>query len=128
MKARPVKLGTDGYVECPIAEATDVQIHIPSPAGLQTLPFILKGSRKDTGCWTWNGDTEKPTLRPSIKVQSGHFAGANSCWCEYYRQHPDETPFFTCYQCHTWINDGKAQFLDDCSHEFRGQTLDLLDV
>lgn len=30
--------------------------------------------------------------------------------------------------CHTWINDGKVQFLSDCSHEFAGQTLDLLDV
>jgi hypothetical protein len=30
--------------------------------------------------------------------------------------------------CHTWINDGKVQFLGDCTHEFAGQTLDLLDV
>lgn len=30
--------------------------------------------------------------------------------------------------CHTWITDGKAIFLNDCTHEFAGQTLDLLNV
>jgi len=32
------------------------------------------------------------------------------------------------YRCHTWVNNGQAQFLDDCTHELRGQTVDMLEV
>lgn len=31
-------------------------------------------------------------------------------------------------RCHTWINDGQAQYLEDSTHEFAGKTLDLLEV
>ena len=30
--------------------------------------------------------------------------------------------------CHSFVNDGQVQFLDDCTHELAGQTLLLLDV
>ena len=32
------------------------------------LPVITSGRREGTNRWTWNGDLEKPTLRPSIKT------------------------------------------------------------
>ncbi|RYD61732.1 MAG: hypothetical protein EOP84_35380 [Verrucomicrobiaceae bacterium] len=64
----------------------------------------MNGTREGTGNWTWNGDTEKPTLKPSVLTWNGT------------------------ERCHTWITDGQAIFLDDCSHEFAGQTLDLLEV
>lgn len=106
MKAKPVKLiYGEGYVEAPIAEATHVKLNFPGPVGLLILPVILKGTRDGTNCWTWNGDTEKPTLRPSVLTKIGERV-----------------------RCHTWVNDGKAQFLDDCSHELRGQTVDMLEV
>lgn len=105
MKAKPVKIiQGQGYVETSIAEATHVTINIPGPSGELTLPFILKGKREGTGCWTWNGDIEAPTLRPSVLTKGSHFI------------------------CHSWVNDGKVKFLSDCSHEYAGQTLDLLDV
>jgi hypothetical protein len=93
---------------------------------------MIKGTRQGTGKWTWNGDMEKPDFKPSLLTQSGHFAPqfkeGDSCWCTYNKEHPNETPSFHCYRCHTWINDGKVIFLDDCSHELKGQTLDLIDV
>jgi hypothetical protein len=33
-----------------------------------------------------------------------------------------------CECCHTFVNDGRVHFLSGCTHEFAGQTLDLLDV
>lgn len=131
MKARPVKLNGYGYEECPIEEATHVEIHIVGPSEIRHIPIILKGDRKDTGCWTWNGDIEKPTLKPSILTKSGHFDENNKgkgCWCDYNKEHPEDPAPFTCFLCHTWINEGRVIFLDDCSHEFKGQILDLLDV
>jgi len=96
------------------------------------IPVMLHGNRDGTGKWSWNGDIDKPTLRPSLLVQSGHYAPNfkqdDSCWCKYYKDHPDETPVFNCFRCHTWINDGKAQFLPDSTHEHSGKTLDLIDL
>ena len=107
MKAVPVKIvqGT-GPVSCGVDECTHAMIHIPSRTFPECFPVILKGKQAGTGCWTWNGDTEKPTLRPSVLT----------------RNH-DES-----FRCHSWVNDGLAQFLGDCSHSMAGQTVDLLNV
>lgn len=100
--AKPVRLiYGQGYEPCPIEEATHLTIDIPGPVGRLTLPVMLKGRREGTGCWTWNGSTTAPTLRPSLKT-TGHD-----------------------YLCHTWITDGHAQYLDECSHDLRGQTAPL---
>jgi hypothetical protein len=105
MKAKPVKLlPGEGYIECLISEATHITLNFPGPVGLLTLPIIIRGTRDGTNCWTWNGSIETPTLKPSILTTNHEF------------------------RCHTWITNGKACFLDDTSHDLRGQTLDLLDV
>jgi len=66
------------------------------------LPVITSGSRDKTGAWTWNGDIEKPTLRPSIKTT--HSGGKIS---------------------HLWLNDGICQHLGDSTDGLAGQTLPL---
>lgn len=100
--AKPVRLVYgQGYEPCQIDEATHVTLNIPGPTGRLTLPVIRSGTRDGTGCWTWNGSTTAPTLRPSV-LTTGHD-----------------------YRCHSWINDGAAQFLDDCSHELKGTTVAL---
>ena len=30
--------------------------------------------------------------------------------------------------CHSFVTDGRIQYLDDCTHELRGQTIDLPDI
>lgn len=110
MKAKPVNLKDGVYVPCKPEEATHVKLNMPGPMPYRMIPVIFKGTRQGTNCWSWNGDTEKPTLKPSIKTWDG------------VRTKPGVTV------CHTWVNDGKVQFLDDCTHELAGQTLDLLDV
>ena len=105
MKAKPVMIVPgEGYVQCPIEEATHVTLNIPGPTGLLTLPVITRGSRDNTGCWTWNSSTEKPTLKPSVLTKGHNF------------------------RCHSWINDGQAIFLSDCSHDYANSTHDLLEV
>lgn len=109
MKALPcVIIPGSGYVPCSVDKATHVTLNLPGPTGRLTLPVILKGKREGTGCWTWNGDTESPTLRPSVLT----------------RGHNDEGDF----RCHSWINDGHAQFLEDCSHDMKASVVPLLDV
>lgn len=62
--------------------------------------------------WTWNGDLEHPTFTPSVLVHA----------------HPtlnDEGQQVMTPQCHSFVTDGRIQFLDDCTHELAGQTVDL---
>ena len=116
MKAQPCKLVSDkGYQSCSIEEATHLTIDIPGPSGRKTLPFQIRGRREGTGNWTWNGDTEKPTLRPSILTQGTVYNGGE----------PADKINWPAFRCHTWITDGTAQYLDDCSHELRGATIEL---
>lgn len=104
-KALPVKLSdTTGYIECGIEEATHITLNIPGPTGMLTLPVITKGTRDGTNYWSWNGDIYKPTIKPSVLTQHHLFT------------------------CHSFINDGKVQFLSDCSHDLVNQTLDLKDI
>ncbi len=101
MLAKPVHLVGGRYVQCTAEEATHVTLNIPGPTGRLTLPVIVKGVRAGTGCWTWNGSATAPTLRPSVLTE-GHG-----------------------YRCHSWINDGEVQYLQDCSHDLRGQVVAL---
>lgn len=60
--------------------------------------------------WKFNGDYYKPTFRPSM------------LW----KPHDDKSKL-TGEVCHSWVTNGKIQFLGDCTHELKGQTVDLLD-
>lgn len=142
MKAKAYKWDGKAYVPCLPADVTHLAFQTPLFSGQSSyhmLRVILKGNRDEarqkfnTPVWTWNGSIDKPTLRPSVLSRSGHFinpsfdATKDECWCSYNRDHPDDQ-HFCCYLDHTWITDGQVKFLDDCSHELKGQTLDLLDV
>lgn len=79
--------------------------------------------------WTFNGNQEKPTFRASMLVKSGHYAGGDSsgeCWCTFEKRRGKPAPF-ECTLCHSYVTDGRIEFLSDCSHDLRGQTVDLPD-
>lgn len=117
MKAKPIKMvpnppeiGGSAITTCLIEEATHIELRLPCDPGGRTtiLPIQLKGTRKGTPNWTWNGDIEKPTLKPSILIES-QYAGIG-------------------YRSHSWVNDGKVKYLNDCTHELKNKTVDLLDI
>lgn len=92
-----------------------------------SLP-VGEGSRPR---WGFNGNIDKPTFTPSVLVRSGHYAshydGKRGCWCEWNKQHPEEAAF-DCYVCHSFVTDGRIQFLNDCTHALAGQTVDLPEI
>lgn len=78
--------------------------------------------------WYFNGDEENPTFTPSLMVQSGHYLDGHKgdhCWCTYNKEHPESPTSFTCYRCHSYVIDGRIQFLPDSTHDLSGQTVDL---
>jgi hypothetical protein len=80
--------------------------------------------------WQWNESLERPTLSPSVLVRTGHYwpAHKGDCWCDYNRNHPDAPAPFECTVCHSFVTDGRIQFLGDCTHKLAGQTVDLPEV
>lgn len=109
MKAKPLKRENNEWIKCSAENATHIELRIPSPIRSVTLPVQLKGTRGGTKNWTWNGDTEQPTLKPSV---------LNRTYCD------DSVDIV----CHSFITDGKVQFLNDCTHANKGKTLELEDV
>lgn len=79
-------------------------------------------STNPAGGWKWNGDSDKPTLSPSVLVRGTkpmtdeeHAAAMRGEGCP--------TPVPTV--CHSFVTDGRIQFLGDCTHALAGQTVDL---
>lgn len=54
--------------------------------------------------WKFNGDYERPTFTPSLLIQ-----------------YADQKI------CHSFVTDGKIQYLSDCTHELAGQTVEIPD-
>lgn len=57
--------------------------------------------------WQFNGDLNNPTVSPSVKVTMP-YKGVD-------------------YICHSFINNGEIQYLNDCHHQLAGQTVKLKD-
>lgn len=62
--------------------------------------------------WGFNGDLDRPTFTPSLLWQTSRWDGQQA------RPHT----------CHSFVKDGRIQFLGDCTHALAGQTVDLLDI
>jgi hypothetical protein len=79
-----------------------------SNPSIHTHLFFCPGCKQGHGFsvppHTYNNDPDKPTVRASLLV--GGNGGAK-------------------YRCHSYITDGKIQFLDDCTHDLKGQTVEL---
>jgi len=69
-------------------------------------PFALANGAS----WDFNGDLDRPTFSPSILTRIDF---------------TDPSKSFT---CHSFVRDGKIEFLDDCTHTLAGHTVDLPDV
>jgi len=106
MKAKPLRLTDCGFVGCEPSEATHLKLCLPGPIPNRIIPVMIGGTRAGTGNWTWNGCVDKPTVRPSILTTGGEGD----------------------HRCHSWVNDGVVQFLEDCSHDLAGKSVDLLDI
>lgn len=71
--------------------------------------------------WTWNGDRDRPTLSPSIRVRGKRRLTDD----EYHRIVAGEQVDVPDRTCHSFVRDGRIEFLGDCTHELAGQTVDI---
>lgn len=83
--------------------------------------------------WKFNGNYDAPTFTPSVLVTSGcktpqHKPG-DSCWCTWNAEAVAaglEPSAFACSRCHSFVTDGRIQFLTDSTHKLAGQTVPLV--
>ena len=75
--------------------------------------------------WGFNDNVEKPTFSPSLLVQYDMWEPPVTPEnMEQWKAAPwQQTKVH--YVCHSFINDGKIQFLTDCTHKLAGQTVDI---
>jgi len=77
--------------------------------------------------WGWNGDADKPTFTPSVLVRSNRWdppVTADNLG-EWERSPWPQSQVVRI--CHSFVVDGRIQFLGDCTHALAGQTVDLPD-
>ncbi len=68
-------------------------------------PFAAGGPPGIHPQWEWNGSFDKPTFTPSLLCN---------------QDDPKS-------RCHSFVTNGQIQFLPDCWHALKGQTVDLPD-
>jgi hypothetical protein len=56
--------------------------------------------------WTWNGSMDRPTFTPSLVCNPQDEPGKG-------------------HRCHSFVTDGRIQFLEDCYHALKGQTVEI---
>jgi hypothetical protein len=66
--------------------------------------------------WSFDGNFQRPTFSPSLNMR------VNTPDMKEYQPDVGSTV------CHCFIREGKIQFLGDCTHALRGQTVDMPDV
>jgi hypothetical protein len=79
--------------------------------------------------WGYNDNPNAPTFTPSVLVRSGHYVPGQEdkgCWCTF-EERTGQTSSFKCSVCHSFVTDGRIQFLGDCTHALAGKTVDLPD-
>lgn len=79
------------------------------------------------GCkptWTFNGDVYKPTFRASLLVRYTKRLTEE----EHTRIMAGEKVTPVDMVCHSFVTDGKIEFLSDCTHALAGQTVELPDI
>lgn len=74
--------------------------------------------------WSWNGSLDRPTLAPSILVQ-GTVPITDS---ERDRILAGEKIEPRALVCHSFVRDGRIEYLGDCTHALKGQTVDLPEI
>lgn len=71
--------------------------------------------------WDFNGDYDRPTFSPSVLVKGKRRLTDE----EYLRIRAGEKVEVPDTACHSFVRDGRIEFLGDCTHALAGQTVPL---
>jgi hypothetical protein len=78
--------------------------------------------------WTWNGDTERPTFSPSVLVRGSEMTAEGHAMLERRESPPDGRYPSRATVCHSFVQEGRIQYLSDSTHALAGRTVPLEDL
>ncbi len=79
--------------------------------------------------WEWNGDAGRPTFRPSVLVRFQRWVpSAETPEVDEKIRSGEIVQTKVDAVCHSFVTEGRIQFLGDCTHALAGQTVDLPEV
>lgn len=78
------------------------------PACDQDHIFAVEKPYSNGAQWTFNGDFERPTFNPSMKIEWPNQDGLK--------------------RCHYFLHDGSLKFCSDCTHSMANQTVPLPEI
>ncbi|QLL11687.1 DUF6527 family protein [Pseudomonas chlororaphis] len=104
-----------------LATAADGSLWFECP-GCKQMHSIQHGSGPGPR-WGWNGNVDTPTFTPSILVRGAQRVTEEEHAILMAGGHVEPRPFV----CHSFVTDGRIQFLGDCTHALAGHTVDLPD-
>jgi hypothetical protein len=107
---------------------------VPESETKYQYQFICPGCEQEHAFddrWQFNQDFDKPTISPSYLITYDHSSSENNKKAkEFYKKHKryptrEELPYDLHDRCHSFIKNGLIQFLNDCTHKLKGQTVKL---
>lgn len=106
---------------------TDVAKVIVESGGQSLVTFRCPGCDNahtiNTNVWAWNGNLDRPTFTPSVLVRGNQWPKDE--YPEYHKPAHAQVAPGDDTVCHSFVTDGRIEFLCDCTHALGGQTVDL---
>lgn len=102
--AFPIVRRVTNEVDSPTVDTGTIQVWFWCP-GCDEAHAIQVGGEHPGPKWSWNQSLDRPTFQPSLLVRHGDQPGDK--------------------RCHSFIADGRIQFLGDCTHALANQTVDI---
>lgn len=96
-----------------------VQFYCPACETIKNIPV------EGDNAWGFNDNLDAPTLTPSILEHPTLYGPDKLPFSKYNGPPACET---TKGCCHSFVTDGKIQYLSDCTHALAGQTVDLPEI
>lgn len=79
--------------------------------------------------WGYNGNPDKPTFTPSILVTGYRVSPEGEAMMDRGDPPPEGGRYpGSAFVCHSFVTDGRIQFLGDCTHALAWQTVDLPEI
>lgn len=81
--------------------------------------------------WEWNGSADKPTFSPSLLVRGRTLTPKGlEAWQAWHAAGKPPRAEGTVWDaeetvCHSFVTGGMIQFLGDCTHDLKGQTVPI---
>lgn len=92
--------------------------------GCGEMHAVYTDNAKPGANWQFNGSLERPTFSPSILVRGTQRQSDEEIDRIMKGEKIEPRPRV----CHSFVTDGRIQFLGDCTHALAGQTVELPEV